>query len=72
MARAWFTSWVAFSASVIFCTRSAARCSADRLVSRYAGLGAFCAPAIQAAAAHVSAAAIIFNPKHFIGFLFQG
>ncbi len=66
MARAWFTSWLAFSSSVIRCTRSAARCSGGRLVSRYAGFCASCPAAGHAITPPIKPTTTIRNPRLFI------
>jgi hypothetical protein len=47
-------------------TRSAARCSAARLGSRYAGFCAPCAPAFHAAAQQTNPVAANLNPNLFI------
>src|SRR5579863_10127075 len=56
MARAWLTSWVAFSSSVICFTRAAARCSGARLVSSH-GFSESCAAAAHANLQTINAAA---------------
>jgi hypothetical protein len=77
MARDWFNNCVPFSSSVIRLTRSAARCSAGKLVSKYAAFGsaafcAFCAPATYNPPQHANPAATIRNPTIFIAFLTGG
>ena len=57
-----------FSSNVILRTKSAARCSAGMLRSRYAGFRPFCAAAAQAVAMQINDAKYNRNPKLFIIF----